>query len=126
MKLAYLVEATALVAAHAKMLVEQSEQISTTSLGDYYIHSRNRFNRWMRDLNDMEKGVRIRDPLHLFGLCPRDPAIQSLTEQILINDLMNRVWTVILTAADRHRQEQRIEPLAHNVFQSHLTVRSMA
>ncbi|MCA9051858.1 MAG: hypothetical protein KDA89_24135, partial [Planctomycetaceae bacterium] len=123
MKLAYLTEVTALVAAHARMLIEQPAEISTIQLGDYYVYSRNRFNRWMRDLNDMERGVEIRDPLHLFGLSPRNPPVQSLTEQILVNDLLNRVWTVILVASDRHRRDERIEPLAVNVYRSHVSVR---
>ena len=125
-KLAYLVEVTALISAHSRMLIEQPEQISNALLGDYYIQSRNRFNRWMRDLNDLENGVTIRDPLHMFGLSPRFPPIQSITEQILINDLLNRVWTVILVACDVHRRENRIQPLAHNVYQSQMTVRHKA
>lgn len=123
MKLAYLVEVTALVSAHSRLLIERTGQVSSTVLGDYYIHSRNRFNRWMRDLNDIKKGVEIRDPLHLFGLSLKRPPVQSIAEQILINDLLNRVCTVILIASDRHRGESRIEPLARNVFQSHATVR---
>lgn len=125
-KLAYLVEVTALVSAHSRLLIEQSDELSNALLGDYYIHSRNRFNRWMRDLNDIENGVSIRDPLHLFGLIPKFPPSMSITEQVLVNDLLNRVWTVILVACDRHRQDVRIEPLAHNVFRSHMTVRHKA
>lgn len=126
MKLAYLVEVTALVSAHSRMLIEQQEELSNVLLGDYYIHSRNRFNRWMRDLNDLESGVPIRDPLHLFGLSTRFPPIMSITEQILVNDLLNRVWTVILAACDRYRGQRLIEPLAHNVFRGHQTVRHKA
>lgn len=124
MKLAYLVEVAALASAHSQLLIEQSASIPNTVLGDYYIQSRNRFNRWMRDLNDIERGVSIRDPLHLFGLSPKHPPALSISEQILINDLLNRVWTVMLVACDRYRGESRIEPLAHNVYRSHQTVRS--
>lgn len=126
MKLAHLVEVAALASAHSRLLIEQAEPISNVLLGDYYIHSRNRFNRWMRDLNDLESDVPIRDPLHLFGLSPSRPPAQSLAEQILINDLVNRVWTVMLIACDRHRQEARLEALAHNVYRSHLAVRHRA
>jgi hypothetical protein len=125
-KLAYLVEVTALISAHSRLLIERPDELSNTLLGDYYVHSRNRFNRWMRDLNDLENGVTIRDPLYLFGLVPRFPPSMSITEQILVNDLLNRVWTVILVACDRHREDVRIEPLAHNVFRSHMTVRHKA
>lgn len=126
MKLAYLVEVTALISAHSKMLIEQPDQISNVLLGDYYVQCRNRFNRWMRDLNDLESGVAIRDPLHLFGLSPRCPPSLSIAEQVLVNDLLNRVWTVILAACDIHRQENRIQPLAQNVFRSHSAVRHRA
>lgn len=126
MKLAYLVEVAALASAHSRLLIENSDHISNVLLGDYYVQSRNRFNRWMRDLNDIEHGVAIRDPLHLFGLSPRNPPALSIAEQILVNDLLNRVWTVMLIACDRDRQHTRIEPLAHNVFRSHLTVRHKA
>lgn len=108
------------------MLIEQPEQISNVLLGDYYVQSRNRFNRWMRDLNDLETGVAIRDPLHLFGLSRTAPPVLSIVEQVLVNDLLNRVWTVVLISCDRHRNEERIQPLAHNVYRSHSTVRHKA
>ncbi|HAD57825.1 MAG TPA: hypothetical protein DCG12_01090 [Planctomycetaceae bacterium] len=126
MKLAYLVEVAALASAHSRPFIEDGCRIPNAVLGDYYIHSRNRFNRWMRDLNDVENKVQIRDPLHLFGLSPRYPVAMSLAEQILINDLVNRVWTVMLVARDRHNHAQNVESLAHNVFRSHLAVRHRA
>ena len=126
MKLAYLVEVTALLSAHSRMLIEQPRPISNQLLGDYYIQSRNRFNRWMRDLNDIENDVEIRDPLHRIGLSPVRPAAQSITEQILINDLVNRVWTVMLAAYDRHHHNRNIEQLVHNVYRGHLAVRHKA
>jgi hypothetical protein len=125
-KLAYLVEVAALLSAHSRMLVEQPRPISNVLLGDYYIQSRNRFNRWMRDLNDIENGVEIRDPLHRIGLSPVRPVAQSITEQVLINDLVNRVWTVMLVAYDRHHADRDIEPLVQNVYRGHLTVRHKA
>lgn len=126
MKLAYLVEATALIAAHSKLLVESAEPLPTVRLGDYYIHSRNRFNRWMRDLNDVTSGVAIKDPLHQMGLNPTYPVALSITEQILVNELMNRVWTVTLLAVDRHRNENAVSSLALNVSRSFETIRQKA
>ena len=125
-KLAYLVEATALIAAHSKMIVEGSDSLPTVKMGDYYIHSRNRFNRWMRDLNDMTADVAIRDPLHQFGLHPRFPVIMSITEQILVNGLLNRIWTLTLLAVDRHRREDAVTSLALNVSRSFDTIRQKA
>jgi hypothetical protein len=125
-KLAYLTEVAALIAAHCQLVIEQPEPLSDAVLGDFYIQSRNRFNRWQRDLNDMEHGVEIRDPLHLIGLNPVRPPVQSITEQILMNDLLNRVWTVVTMSTDRHRGEDRSGILISNIYRGHLTIRHKA
>ena len=75
-KLAYVTEVAALISAHCHLLIERPEPFSTALLGDFYVQSRNRFNRWHRDLNDLENGVQIRDPLHLVGLNPIRPPLQ--------------------------------------------------
>lgn len=126
MKLAYLTEVAALISAHCHLLIEQPEPLPNSVLGDFYIQSRNRFNRWLRDLNDLEHGVTIRDPLHLIGLNPVRPPVQSITEQILINDMLNRAWTVVVVGADRYREEDRVETLVKNVHRGHLTIRHKA
>lgn len=126
MKLAYVTEVAALISAHSHLLIERPEPLSTTLLGDFYIQSRNRFNRWHRDLNDLASGVPIRDPDHLIGLHPVRPALQSITEQILINDILNRVWTVVAISVDRHRGDDRAQSLMNNVFRGHLTIRHQA
>ena len=59
MKLAYVTELAALISAHSHLIFEQSEPLSTTLLGNFYVHSRNRFNRWQRDLTDLENDVEI-------------------------------------------------------------------
>lgn len=126
MKLAYLTEVAALMAAHHRLFVEESGEIPNQVLGDYFILSRNRFNRWSRDLTDLESGLSVSDPLHLTGLVSQRPATRSLTEQIMINDMVARIWTVLLIARDRCHGSDRVEPLAHNVFLGHLSVRHKA
>jgi len=125
-KLAYITEVAALISAHSHLLIEQPDPLPATLLGDFFIQSRNRFNRWLKDLNDLQNGVEIRDPLHLIGLNPVRPAVQSITEQILVNDLLNRVWTVAAISTDHYRGEDRVQNLIHNVFRGHLTIRAKA
>ena len=96
MKLAYLTEIAALMAAHGQLFIERDEEIPSQTIGDYYILSRNRFNRWMKDLTDLENGLVIRDPLHLIGLTPTRPATRTIAEQILVNEMIARVWTILL------------------------------
>ena len=125
-KLAYQTEVAAFLSAHGHLVVEQPDPVSIELLGDFYMISRNRFNRWIRDLNDVCNGVEIRGPRHIIGLTPTRSPVLSITEQILINDLVNRVWTVLLIACDRRRSEKHVEPLVRNVFQGHLSARHKA
>lgn len=126
LKLAYLTEVAALMAAHGRLFVEQHEELPTQTIGDYYILSRNRFNRWMKDLSDLESGLNIRDPLQLLGLTQPCPATRTIAEQILVNEMLARVWTILLMARDRYQDIDRIKPVAHNVFLGHLSVRHKA
>jgi hypothetical protein len=125
-KLAYLTEIAALLASHSRLFVENAEQLSTQAAGDYYILSRNRFNRWMRDLKDIEAGVPVNDPMHLMGLGCDQTAARSIVEQILINEMLVRIWTVMVIAQDRFQKQDRIRPLVHNVFLGQLAVRRQA
>lgn len=126
MKLAYLTELAALLSSHSHLWIQQPQGLSSTLLGEFYVQSRNRFNRWHRRLNDSENSVIVQDPQQLTGLNPVRPPIQSITEQILINDLLNRVWTVMTTCVDRHRREDRVGKLMSNVFRGHLVIRKKA
>lgn len=126
MKLSYLTEIAALLAAHASLFIEQEGEVPAEVIGDYYILSRNRFNRWMKDLTDLERGLEVQDPLQLLGLMPAQPAVRSVAEQVLINEMVARVWTILLMARDRYNGVDRIHPVAHNVFLGHLSVRHKA
>lgn len=123
MKLAYLTEVAAIMAAHSQIFIAQKEEVTTEAIGDYYILSRNRFNRWMRDLDDLERGASIQDPLHLVGLISGRPATRGIVEQILINEMVTRVWTVLLLARDAHHGIDRIRPVARNIHMGHLAIR---
>ncbi len=126
MKLAYLTEVAALMAAHHRLFIEQPRELPNQIIGDFYIISRNRFNRWMRDLNDLENGLSVRDPMHLTGIVSSRPATRSLTEQIMINEMVARIWTILLIARDQLHGEDRVRPLAHNVFLGHVSIRHKA
>ncbi|MDA1230099.1 MAG: hypothetical protein O2856_04935 [Planctomycetota bacterium] len=126
MKLAYLTEVAALMAAHGQMFIEQTNEVSTEAVGDYYVQSRNRFNRWMRDLTDLEHGLQISEPLHLMGLAAGRSATREIAEQILINEMVARIWTVLLLARDISNGIDRIRPVARNIHLGHLAVRHKA
>lgn len=126
MKLAYLTEVAAIMAAHSQLFIEQTDEISSEAVGDYYVLSRNRFNRWMRDLNDLEHGRPTGDHMHQVGEIPGRPVTRAITEQILINEMISRIWTVLLLARDVSNGIDRIRPVARNIYLGHLAVRHKA
>lgn len=126
MKLAYMTEVAALMAAHNRLFIDQPQEIPNSIIGDYYILSRNRFNRWMRDLNDLENGLSIREPLDLIGLTAARPATRSIAEQIMVNEMLARIWTVLLMSRDRRNNTDRTHAIAHNVYLGHLSIRHKA
>ncbi len=122
-KLAHLTEVAALMAGHHRLFIEQSDELPNQVVGDYYILSRNRFNRWMKDLQDLQSGVEVRDPQKLMELASSRSAARSLAEQIMVNEMLARIWTMMLVARDRLHGLDRVRPLAHNVFLGHLSIR---
>jgi len=126
MKLAYLTEVAAIMAAHSQLFIEQTDEISSEAVGDYYVLSRNRFNRWMRDLDDLEHSQPISDPLRSIGKTPGRPGARAIAEQILINEMISRIWTVLLLARDVSNGIDRIRPVARNIYLGHLAVRHKA
>jgi len=125
-KLAYLTEVAAFIAAHSHLLIEQPDEIPADTIGDYYVLSRNRFNRWMRDLEDSRNHLSIHDPLHMVGPIDRKSASCAIARHTLINEMVVRVWTVLMLARDANYGIDRIRPVARNIYLGHLSVRHKA
>ena len=126
MKLAYLTEVAAIMAAHSELFIEQSDEISAEAVGDYYIHSRNRFNRWMQNLDDSETTARNCDSARLAGQPRFQSAACAVTHEILVNDMVGRIWTLLLLARDANNGIDRTQPVAKNIYLGHLSVRHKA
>jgi len=126
LKLSALPEIAALLAAHGQIFAEQASGVSVQAIGDYYVYSRNRFNRWMRLLDQLESDCCVADvadgstePSLSSGI----PLLRELGEQILVNEMVARVWTILLIAQDRQRGSSECEALATNVLLGHQTLR---
>lgn len=126
MKLAYLTEVAAIMSAHGRLFIEQPGEVSTEDIGDYYVLSRNRFNRWMKDLSELERSQQFNDRRHVVKKIAGRQTTQTIVEQILINEMISRIWTVLLLARDAHNGIDRIRPVARNIFLGHLAVRHKA
>lgn len=126
LKLSCLPEIAALLAAHGQSFVEQWSPLPVQVIGDYYVLSRNRFNRWMRVLDDLDRGCVPADADFRYSSLGRLPCMRIVAEQVLVNEILTRVWSLLLVAQDRFRGENDTEALASNVFLGHQAVRRRA
>ena len=122
MKLVDTAELTALVSAHATAFIEYTDEVPDKVLGDFHKHSRDRFHRWMRMVSRAESLLLHKtDDEDLSAGASTDLA--SLAEQVLISEMLTRIWVVTLTAWDRQRNQRRAEPIARNVMLGHMLSR---
>ncbi|MEY3173519.1 MAG: hypothetical protein RLZZ436_1433 [Planctomycetota bacterium] len=114
------------MSAYGRCIVERRESIPVQTIGDYYVHSRNRFNRWMRLLADHSASLICNptssqtDPR---SGCRTTHAISDLAQHIFINELVSRVWMLLLIAGDRFQRRQESEALARNLLGGYKTLR---
>lgn len=126
MKLSCLPEIAAMMAAYGQNFVEQWAPMPVQVVGDFYVLSRNRFNRWMRMLDDLDRRAVLTQADLPFSSIGNLPGVRIVTEQILITEMVTRVWSILLIAHDRFRGENDTEALAANVFLGHQAVRRRA
>ena len=80
----------------------------------------------MQDLDESEHGEAIHDPLHRVEVIAGRPKACAIMQQILINDMVARIWTVLLLARDASNGVDHVRPVARNIYLGHLSVRHKA
>ncbi|MFM7057557.1 MAG: hypothetical protein ACKO2P_11620 [Planctomycetota bacterium] len=126
MKLSNLPEIAALMSAHSRSFIERRESIPVQTIGDYYVHSRNRFNRWMRLLADHSANLLCTPPpsrRHTLCNASAPHPLTDLAQQIFLNEFAARVWLLLLIAADRFNRRHETEALARNLLGGYQTLR---
>ncbi|MFM8478518.1 MAG: hypothetical protein ACKOEO_22270, partial [Planctomycetaceae bacterium] len=86
----------------------------------------NRFNRWMRLLADHSTELICTSPpsrLHSLLKTQRSHPLTDLSLQIFVNEMVARVWILLLIAGDRFHRRQETEALARNLLSGYQTLR---
>ena len=87
----------------------------------YWAASKCRLQRWQAALkvfeDDFAEPCEMHDPWH---------AIEVVLQEILISELLTRVWTVVLIQHDRTINHHDMQSIAHSVFIGHLEARNRA
>ncbi len=92
----------------------QSRTLCSAALGEYWIASKCRLDRWNRSLKrSRQTSGRNRSNRHGLG---------AVCQEILISEILSRVWASVASALDANLGTSEAEPLAVSVLTAHLDV----
>jgi hypothetical protein len=118
MKGTELIELAGLATSHAPALLECGGVISAAALEQYWSSSKCRQDRWSRALRQFQSpGDPGRPPSLAWS------SLRDVLEEIILSELLTRVWTAVLTAYDRRQATRDAEPIARSVLLGHLEAR---
>jgi hypothetical protein len=115
-----LVQLAALVATHGPCLLHGGGQLSGIGLQRYWTASKCRLDRWSRALAEYSSTAPSELPRY------RWKAIRPVVEEILLSEVLVRVWTAVLVAHDRYSGQTEAEPIARSVLTGQMEARHRA
>jgi hypothetical protein len=104
-----LAEFTALVAAEASLVIEGPTPISNGLLWVYWQHSQGLWRRWRKTIEDTANHA---DPV-------AGRLLLAAAKDVLVSEMLTRVWGAVLTACDLRRGTRHAEPIARSVLAAH-------
>ena len=114
-----LAELAALTAIHARSIVSRPGGVPHTTSEQYWTACKCRLERWFRLLKALANAAE--DPRLLPSL--PWPRVRPVLEEILVSELLTRIWTATAVAHDVARGDQDLEPVARNIYSAHLDAR---
>ena len=117
-----IVDLALFVAAQGPVLLSSRQQVPENALAQYWTASKCRLDRWNRLLRHAQDS---HAPTSDASLSPEKvPAglrnLQAVCEEILISEMLTRVWSSLLAAVDYNTGSGDAQPLAANVLACHL------
>jgi hypothetical protein len=114
-----LAETAALVAVHLPQIIQGNKGVPHSSSEQYWAASKCRLDRWGRLLRQLTAAAtEAQLPATLAW-----PRVRPVLEEILVTELLTRLWTAAATAYDAAHGAQDLEPVARSVFTGHLEAR---
>lgn len=119
-----LVELAALAAYHGNAFLNSVSAISRAGIETYWLASRNRMDAWSTEMKRLESVTAERAKQGKFEV---DDALwmslAALNEEIMISEVLTRVWTTLGCQFDRGSETHEAEPFVRSVFTGHLEAR---
>jgi hypothetical protein len=129
-----LVELAALASSHGLVLIRSSQaSLPIEGLGQYWSASKCRQDRWRRALNAAVDSPPEGSPLDRLTqrAAPDEQPASSRTltaaiEEILLSEVLTRVWTALMSAFDERHGSAENAPVAESVLAGHAEARNGA
>lgn len=117
-----LVHLAAVVADRARAFIEIGQPVSRAALDDYWVASRCRLDRWGHALGGFTKLA------HTNPIQARHnwSDMRGVIEEILLTEILTRVWSATLFEHDRLLGHHECDPVARSVMMGHLEARHRA
>jgi hypothetical protein len=111
-----LIDLAAFLAAQGSLFLGGVRQMPSTALAQYWTVSKCRMDRWNRALRNVQTL-----PLAVRGeVSPATRNLQAVCEEILVSEMVTRVWSSLLTAWDYRIGSGEAQPVAANVLSGQL------
>lgn len=117
-----LVDVAGLVALNGPLLICGPHQPTAAPLEQYWSTSKFRFESWTRALKvyaGLSSDQSVQQPDHRLD-------VRAALDEIFATEILTRVWSAVLVSGDRRIQANLAEPIARNVFGSHMEARHQA
>lgn len=123
MNLRQTAEIAALVSAHSAHLIEGTQKPPDAALHRFWNQTKQRLHVWLGRLN------RCQADLPSAALGEREAIwerVEPVLEEVFVSEILVRVWSAVLTAADLHRGTTHAGPIAASVMLGQSKARQLA
>ncbi len=110
----------AIVSSQGSLLIDGVQRLSPSAVQQYWTDSKYRLDRWAHSLKSFANDPAAGDAEARRAVWP---LVRGVLEEILVSEMLTRVWTAVLCGCDRRRGSLETEPIARSVLIGHLEAR---
>ena len=109
------------IAVHSAALVQGEPPQQALAVKSYWTASKCRLQRWAGALKMFERDVELDNPEH-----DPWPAIEIVVQEIILSELLTRVFSAAMVAHDVYHKSDELRGLAHGVHIGHIEAKNRA